>query len=221
MQKVLLCKTFGTTYSFPLRRRSASATRRRNLKPCWSGLSKWRPTKATSGCVVDVPSGETVARGFSKPHSPRLYRGQLWVLDSGKGQFVSVDPQTGKTQTIVEVPGYTRGLAFSGQFAFVGLSRIRETSIFGGLPIAERRDELRCGVAVVDLNSGQAVAKFEFQSGVDEIFSVAVLPATRNAAVFGPSPDEDQQRDVWIVPATGRDPPFGGDRPMSAVPRMS
>ncbi len=163
----------------------------------------WRPTKATSGCLVDVPSGETVARDFAMPHSPRLYNGKVWLLDSGKGRFVTVDPATGRTENVVEVPGYTRGLAFAGQFAFMGLSRIRETSIFGGLPIAERRDDLRCGVAVVDLVSGQAVAKFEFQTGVEEIFAIEVVPATRNPAVFGPCPDEDQQKDVWIVPPPG------------------
>lgn len=166
----------------------------------------WRPTKATSGCVIDVPSGETIARGFSMPHSPRLYNGKLWLLDSGNGRFITIDPATGQVQTIVEVPGYTRGLAFAGQFAFIGLSRIRETSIFGGLPIADRREQLRCGVAVVDLISGQAVAKFEFQTGVEEIFAVEVLPQTRNPALFGPSPDEDQQQDVWIVPSEDRVP---------------
>ena len=177
----------------------------------------WRPTKSTSGCVVDVPSGETVARGFSMPHSPRLYDDKLWVLDSGKGKFVTVDPGSGQVQTVVEVPGYTRGLAFAGQFAFVGLSRIRETSVFGGLPIAERREELRCGVAVVDLISGQAVAKFEFQNGVEEIFAIEVLPGTRDPAVFGPSPEEDQQRDVWIVPPAGRVPPPSNGRSVFAV----
>ncbi len=45
----------------------------------------WRPTKATSGVVMHVDSGETVARGFAMPHSPRWYNGKLWVLDSGRG----------------------------------------------------------------------------------------------------------------------------------------
>lgn len=163
----------------------------------------WRPSKATSGCVVDVPSGETVARGFSMPHSPRLFRERLWVLDSGKGQLNTIEPSSGKVQTIVEVPGYTRGLALAGQFAFVGMSRIRETSVFSGLPIADRRTELRCGVAIVDLISGQAVAKFEFQNGVEEVFAVEVLHETRNPALYGPSPEDDQQQEIWIVPPPG------------------
>ena len=31
----------------------------------------WRPTKAASGCVVEVASGEIVADGLAMPHSPR------------------------------------------------------------------------------------------------------------------------------------------------------
>ena len=45
----------------------------------------WRPTKATSGIVMDVPSGRIVAQGLSMPHSPRWYANNLWVLDSGRG----------------------------------------------------------------------------------------------------------------------------------------
>ena len=40
----------------------------------------WREHKATSGCLIHVPSGEVVLRGLSMPHSPRLYQGQLYLL---------------------------------------------------------------------------------------------------------------------------------------------
>src|SRR5262249_49678284 len=110
----------------------------------------WRPSKATSGCLIDVPSGETVARGFAMPHSPRVSQGRVWLLDSGTGRLVIVDPANGQVKPVAELPGYTRGLAFHDSFAFVGLSKIRETSTFGGLPIAERRRELPCGVGIVD-----------------------------------------------------------------------
>src|SRR5205823_7093080 len=52
----------------------------------------WRPEKARGGILIDVPSGEVVARGLSMPHSPRVYAGQVWVLDSGTGQLQVVDP---------------------------------------------------------------------------------------------------------------------------------
>jgi uncharacterized protein (TIGR03032 family) len=76
-------------------------------------------------------------------------------------------------------------LAFSDRYAFVGLSKIRETSTFGGLPIAERIRELKCGVWCLDIASGQLVAFLEFQKGVDEIFDVQVLQGIQFPAVIG------------------------------------
>ena len=160
----------------------------------------WRPTKATSGCVIDVPTSEIVVGGLAMPHSPRLHSGSLWVLNSGAGQLCTIDQRSGKIDIVTGMPGYTRGLAFCGQFAFVGMSKIRETTVFGGVPIAEKRDELRCGVAVVDLVSGQAIAYIEFTSGVEEIFDVQVVPDVQALAFAGPFPDLDGTKDIWLVP---------------------
>jgi uncharacterized protein (TIGR03032 family) len=161
----------------------------------------WRPTKARSGCILDVESGEVVSRGLAMPHSPRVEAGRLWVLNSGFGSLEIVDRSTGKRDVATRMPGYTRGLAFCGQYAFVGLSRIRETAVFGGVPIADHRDELRCGIAVVDLSSGQSVAYLEFLTGVEEIFDVQVLPGVRCVNITGPYPHHDSSKDVWVVPS--------------------
>ncbi len=167
----------------------------------------WRPTKDESGCLVDVPTGETIVRGLAMPHSPRLHDGRLWVLNSGCGQLGVVDVAAGRFEPVERLPGYTRGLAFAGPFAFVGLSQIRETAVFGGMPIAEHQGELRCGVGVVDLRSGKSVAYLEFVSGVNEIFSVEVLPGFVQPLVVGPAPDADDREDVWVVPPAGTIPP--------------
>ena len=58
-------------------------------------LDGWRERRRDGGVIIDVESGEVVASGFSMPHSPRLYDGRLWVLNSGRGQFGHVDPATG------------------------------------------------------------------------------------------------------------------------------
>ena len=160
----------------------------------------WRPNKATSGILIDVQSAAIVARGFAMPHSPRLYQDRLWLLDSGLGRLVQVDAASGKVDSIAELPGYTRGLAFHGPFAFIGLSKIRETSTFGGLPIADRRQSLKCGVAVLDLRSGRLAATIEFLSGVEEIFDVTVLPGIRHPLLQGPFAAEDGAQTIWTVP---------------------
>jgi uncharacterized protein (TIGR03032 family) len=160
----------------------------------------WRPGKATSGCLIDVVSGQTVARGFAMPHSPRIHDGRVWLLHSGAGQLTLVDPASGKADTVTELPGYTRGLALYDRFAFVGLSKIRETATFGGMPIAARRPELKCGVGVVDLGTGRLMAHLEFVTGVEEIFDVQVFPGVRCPALSGPYPSLDGAAPIWIVP---------------------
>jgi uncharacterized protein (TIGR03032 family) len=163
----------------------------------------WRANKASGGVLLDVATSEIVAQGFAMPHSPRLHDGRLYVLDSGCGALQTVDERSGARTTVETFPGYARGMALLGPWAFVGLSRIRETAVFGGVPIAEKRDELRCGVAVVDLRSGRTVATLEFAEGVEELFDVQVCPGVRCLAMRGPHLPLDGQSPVWVVPPLG------------------
>lgn len=144
----------------------------------------WRPNKATGGVVLDIPSGEVVLGGLAMPHSPRWYAGRLWVLNSGTGELVVVDVGTGQAETVCGLPGYLRGLAFVGPYALVGLCKIREKHIFGGLPIQARYERLRCGVAVVDLRSGTEVGMFEFTAGCEELYDVQFLPGVRRPMIL-------------------------------------
>ena len=162
----------------------------------------WRERKRGGGCLIDTTSCEVLVRGLSMPHSPRMSRGALWLLNSGHGRLERYEPSTRTTVPVATLPGYTRGLDLFAGLAFVGLSRIRETAVFGGLPLDNRRDSLRCGVAVVDCGSGQVLASFFFRSGVDEIFDVRVLPGYRNPAISGPYPDIDDTETIWFVPGS-------------------
>lgn len=161
----------------------------------------WRPKKATDGCVLEIPTGKLVATGLSMPHSPRVSQDHLWVLNSGMGQVTKVSLSSGQKESVVDLPGYPRGLALVGQFAFVGLSKVRETATFGNLPICEHFDDLKCGVAIVDLQAGKQVGLLEFKSGVDEIFDVQVLPGIRNPFFSGPYAIADGNPPIWMVPS--------------------
>ena len=132
-----------------------------------------------------MASGETVATGFSMPHSPRLHDGRLRVLDSGRARLVTDDVDAGKTETVIELPGYTRGLAFAGHYALIGLSKIRETVVFGGVPVEEKYPDRPCGVAIVDTVAGRQVGMIEFLASVREVFDVQFLPGARWPAVIG------------------------------------
>jgi uncharacterized protein (TIGR03032 family) len=73
---------------------------------------------------------------------------------------------------VAAVPGYARGLTFHRDHAIVGLSRIRQTAIFGDTPIAAYHDQLKCGVGVIELSTGNTVATLQFAAGVEEIFDL-------------------------------------------------
>src|SRR5262249_13157442 len=75
--------------------------------------------------------------------------------------------------------GFTRGLDFCGKLAFLGLSQVRESAVFSGLPMMERLSERTCGVWVVDLATGRTVAFLKFEDAVQEIFAVQVVPQVR------------------------------------------
>jgi uncharacterized protein (TIGR03032 family) len=137
----------------------------------------WRANKARGGILMDVESGEIICRGLSMPHSPRWHNGKLWVCESGSGTLGTIDLSTGRYQPVAEAPGFTRGLDFVGDLAFVGLSQVRESAVFSGIPITERLapEQRTCGVCVVDLRAGKPVALLKFTSGVQEVFAVAAL----------------------------------------------
>jgi uncharacterized protein (TIGR03032 family) len=158
----------------------------------------WRVKKPRGGCLMEITSGEVISRGLSMPHSPRWLDGRLWLLESGTGQLVLVDLATGRRQQVAELPGFARGLALVGPYAFVGLSKIRPTSAMDGVPLADRRERLKCGVAVVDLRSGQTTAFLEFQSAVEEIFDVQLLPGLRFSEVIGFQQETIQH--TFVVP---------------------
>ncbi len=160
----------------------------------------WRPGKAAGGCLIDVPSNQIVVEGLSMPHSPRIHQGKIWLLESGRGRLVVADPGSGQVQTVAQLPGYARGLVFQGPYAFIGLSKIRQTATSAGLPIAEKLDELKCGVAVIELASGTITALLEWHTGIEEIFDVRLNTFSRSPFVSGPHARSDGTHPVWVVP---------------------
>ena len=136
----------------------------------------WRANKARGGILMDVDSNQVLLRGLSMPHSPRWYRDKLWVLESGEGTLAQVDLARGTWRTVAQVPGFTRGIDFCGPLAFIGLSKVRESAVFSGIPLVQRLKERTCGVWVVNVETGETLGFLRFESGVQEIFAVSVLP---------------------------------------------
>jgi len=146
----------------------------------------WRHCRQNGGIVLEIPSGEIIATNLSMPHSPRWYKGKLWLLNSGTGELGYLEGD--KFQPIIFCPGFVRGLAFWENYALVGLSKLRSAN-FTGLALetklAALGKEAQCGLMVVDLDSGQIFQWLHIDGVVEELFDIVVLPGVRLPLALG------------------------------------
>ncbi len=146
----------------------------------------WRARLLDGGLLFQLAdghgsNGEPILRGLPMPHSPRLYDGRLFLLLSAVGELVTLDPASGARETVARLPGFARGLARCGEFVFVGISLLRKTHRFAGLPIAGQAPF--CGVVAVHLPSGRTVGHVQYLNSCEEIYDVQVLPGTRRPGI--------------------------------------
>ena len=154
----------------------------------------WRDRRHDGGCVIDVQTNDIVAAGLSMPHSPRVYRDRLWVLNSGTGHFGFIDRDKGTFESVAFCPGYQRGLSFHGDYAIIGLSKQRENRTFSGLDLDRNLEKAqvdpRCGLHVIDLRTGDAVHWVRIEGVVSELYDVVALPGVRQPQALGFRTDE-------------------------------
>ena len=185
-------------------------------KPAWATAlsatdtaSGWRDTKKSGGVLIDIASGDVVVDGLSMPHSPRWHNGKLWLLESGDGSIGTVDLDSGHYEPVGHVPGFARGLTLAGDVAAIGVSQVRESAVFSGIPITERLQERLCGIWLIELTSGKELGFVRFEQDVQEIFAVEILPhrfpeiVETNAELVGQTyamPAESLADVQWLPP---------------------
>jgi uncharacterized protein (TIGR03032 family) len=126
------------------------------------------------GVIFDGTTREPMVRGLTRPHSARLHQKKLWVANSGYGELGFVNK--GELETVVELPGWTRGLTFRGRIGFVGTSRVipRFRQYAPGLDV----DRSQCGVHAVDISTGRLLGSLIWPYG-NQIFGVDWAPRGR------------------------------------------
>jgi uncharacterized protein (TIGR03032 family) len=123
------------------------------------------------GVIFSGATREPVARGLTRPHSARLHLGKVWADNSGYGELgFALD---GRFEPVVKLPGWTRGLCFHGDLAFVGTSRVipRFRAYAPGLDV----DSSVCGVHAVDTRTGTVLGSLTWEWG-NQIFAIDWLP---------------------------------------------
>jgi uncharacterized protein (TIGR03032 family) len=172
-------------------------------------INGWRDRRHEGGVLIDVRTDRIVTDQLSMPHSPRVTKDAVWLLDSGRGMLVRVDPTSGAREDVAFCPGFLRGLSLHAGFAIVTVSLPRDGA-FAGLALHDelsRRDgEPWCGICIVDLRTGDLVEWIRLSGAIKELFDVAVIPGAVCPMALGVnSPD--------IQSLVSFDPEFGSLQP--------
>ena len=134
----------------------------------------WRENKLKGGILMHVPTNKIVVDGLSMPHSPRIYDGKVYYLNSAVGELCVYDPSGESNIVITKLGGFARGMVKVGDYLFIGISKLRHTSdVFSTLPIAKQS---YAGIEVVYLPYNKVVGKLRYEESVDEIYDVKALP---------------------------------------------
>jgi len=153
----------------------------------------WRDMRGDGGQVIDVRTDEVVLGGLSMPHTPRIYRDELYVLEAGAGWFGRVDRKSGRFERLTWCPGFLRGLSFHGDYAVVGMSKPRN-EVFSGLPLdgelKRRGVEPVCAVYVIRLSDGSIRYKLDITGSVEEIYDTTILPDMVQPLLLGIESEE-------------------------------
>lgn len=157
-------------------------------------IDGWRDRRKGGGVVIDVPANEVVCAGLSMPHSPRWYRGKLWLTNSGTGHFGFVDFARGAFEPVAWAPAFLRGLCFIGEYAVVGASRPREGDVYSGLGLDEQlrahNATARMGLFVININTGNIENWLFIESDLREVYDAIALPGARAPMAVGIVSDE-------------------------------
>lgn len=154
----------------------------------------WRTHRSGGGLVMDIETNSIVCEGLSMPHSPRWYKGRLYLLEAGTGYFGEVDLEAKTFRRITFCPGFLRGLDFVGNYAIAGISGVRKNKTFSGLALDDNlkhtNSEPRCGLQVINLETGAVEHWVRLEGIVEELYDVKVLAGIRRPLLIGTKKDE-------------------------------
>ncbi len=140
-----------------------------------NSLRSWAKEVPHCGALISVSDNEILSRDLAMPHSPILVKDELFLLESAHGTLVKIDRQSGRHEVVKKVGGFVRGLAYYQGYFFVGHSRLREnSSTFGKLSIDQK--ENLAGIKIIHASTGALVGQITYETSVDEIYDVAILP---------------------------------------------
>ena len=148
----------------------------------------WRENITKNGILMDIEKNEILIENLAMPHSPKIYKNELYLLQSANGELCKVNLETKTLETIKKFEGFCRGLSIYNDYAFVGFSKLRKnSSTFAKLSFSEKANF--SGVKIIHLPTRSEVGEITFQTSVDEIYEVTILPDTIRPNILNTTTD--------------------------------
>ncbi|MEA3354462.1 MAG: TIGR03032 family protein [Campylobacterota bacterium] len=138
----------------------------------------WSQGRIDYGTLIDIDTNEILIEGMIMPHSPKVYKDDVYVCESGLGVVWRYNPKTKEKTEVVKLQGFTRGLYFYGGIMFVGLSQVRASEIKNPTPLSIEYDETYAGVWMINLETNEEIGHIKFDGDVDQIYDIAVIPGS-------------------------------------------
>jgi hypothetical protein len=145
---------------------------------------------AGRGFVFEVETGDRVIAGLTCPHHPRLLDGKWVVCNSRDHELVELDPG-GRISRRIDLIGWTRGIAATNRFLFVGESAARVGTATGQ----------RAAVSVIPRRRWRVAERIDLPCR--EVYDLLVVPealldGVRNGFATNPLRVAEQaQRDLF------------------------
>jgi len=126
------------------------------------------------GVVFSGATREPMGGGLTRPHSARLYRGEVWVDNSGYGEVGRM--ASGRFRPLAKLEGWTRGLCFVKGVLIVGTSKVLPR-FHAYAPGLDHRKS-RCGLVALDPSNGKVLGRLTFPHG-NQIFAIDWMEGAR------------------------------------------
>ncbi len=167
----------------------------------------WRANKASGGILMDVANNSVLVDKLPMPHSPRIINGQLYWLHSATGDLVRMT-KPGKYEVVKSLDGFVRGMDQIGDYLFIGLSKLRESSqAFQNLPVSKK--SIYSGIVIMYIPKMSIAGYIKYENNVDEIYDVRILPNLKRPGLLNIDKDHEVMaittatQDYWGVKDNG------------------
>ncbi|MDG1922580.1 MAG: TIGR03032 family protein [Glaciecola sp.] len=148
---------------------------------------KWRDGDKFNGTLMSVAENRILVDGLAMPHSPRWYNDKVYFCNSGHGEVKTYCEKTQSVDTLIELPGFTRGVDFYGSLMVVGLSKVRQSDVTKPAPLAKKYDETYSGLAFINLDTNELIGLLSFTGNVDQVYDVAIIHDSTFPEIIEPS----------------------------------